>query len=571
MTSQLRITTPIADVSQEAFLAYLLREGHVDAAAANRVVSAGAKTSDGYCRLLPKLGVLEERTLARRLTEYLSCPILTEAMVPDVAICPDQLSANFLLEQAILPLHATSDRITIALADPFSVYARRAVALATGRRVDITVGDLAQIEQALRRLYADDAQVDGEERASITPDSDEDGDLQKLKDLAAEAPVIRIVNQLVQAAVEMRASDIHLEPFQHQFRVRYRIDGLLRDVLAPPAHLRAAIVSRVKVMARLNIAERRLPQDGRIRLTVRGKEVDLRVSTFPTMYGESVVLRVLDRMGVALELDKLGFASCDLQRYLAVLRKPTGMVLVTGPTGSGKTTTLYASLRHLDSSEQKIFTIEDPIEYELTGINQTQVKPQVGLSFANSLRSLMRQDPDVILIGEIRDLETAEIAGQSSLTGHKVLSTLHTNDAVTAITRLLDMGVPAFLVSATLECVVAQRLVRVLCRHCKVEQAIPADLERFASHNSLQLSGTVFGSVGCVDCGGTGYHGRTAIYEILVMSDSLRGLMHKSVDLSVLRKAAIERGMSPMHVDGIRQIMSGMTTLAEVQRVTSEI
>lgn len=556
--------------SQEEFLNHLLQVSAIDAGSAARAVTAHAQTGEGFCRLLPKLGVIEERALTQHVAAYLDCPLLTETMVPSEPVCRELLTDGFLLEQTILPLQITSDRIVIAVTDPFSDYALKAIALASGGRVEVVVGELALIERALRRLYDDQPEATAGQSTDAGPSDDDDGDLQKLRDLAAEAPVIRIVNQLVQSAVELRASDIHLEPFQHQFRLRYRIDGLLREVTAPPAHLRAAIVSRIKVMARLNIAERRLPQDGRIRLTVRGKEIDLRVSTFPTMYGESVVLRVLDRMGVALDLEKLGFGANDLERYLHVLRQPTGMVLVTGPTGSGKTTTLYASLRYLDSAEQKIFTIEDPIEYELMGINQTQVKPQVGLSFANSLRSLMRQDPDIILIGEIRDLETAEIAGQSSLTGHKVLSTLHTNDAVTAVTRLLDMGVPKFLVSATLECVVAQRLVRVLCPHCKAEQALPPDLLRYADHTGIDVEGTVYAPVGCERCGGTGYRGRTAIYEILVMTDELRSLMHQDIDAVALRSAAIRNGMSPMHVDGVRQILSGTTTLAEVQRVASE-
>lgn len=561
------------DWSASRFLQELSANAVIDDVAAARVLAAHAKTGESLCRLLPRLGIIEERTLAQHLGAYLSLAILTEAAVPLDPVAADQLSERFLQEELILPIAISTDRIVIAVGDPFNDYAMKAVALASGRAVELVIGEISLIERILRQRNGE-----AEEQVSAGVEEngrgdDDDGDLQKLRDLAAEAPVIRLVNQLIQSAVDMRASDIHLEPFQHVFQVRYRIDGLLREVPAPPANLRAAIVSRIKVMAKLNIAERRLPQDGRIRMTVRGKDVDLRVSTFPTLYGESIVLRVLDRLGVVLDLDRLGFSAGALATYLNILRRPTGMVLVTGPTGSGKTTSLYASLLHLNSAEQKIFTVEDPIEYELPGINQTQVKPQVGLTFASSLRSLVRQDPDVILIGEIRDLETAEIAGQSSLTGHKVLSTLHTNDAVSTVTRLRDMGVPNFLVSATLECVIAQRLVRVLCAHCKSHQPPASILLEAATRLDVEPKSDVSICVprGCDRCNGTGYRGRTGIYEMLVISDDLRGLIHREASTGDLRHAAKDAGMRSMFADGLRQVFHGTTTLEEVQRVTSEV
>lgn len=557
--------------AERAFVSYLLEHGWIDDAGTSRMITAHTQTGESFCRLLSRLGVIEEAALVAHISRYLKCPVLNEAMIPSTPPLLGELRREFFRTNVVLPLDADSERVVLAVADPFADDTLKAVALATDRRVDIVAGELALIERSLNELYRDlDTPLPEEGPRDESMDY-EDADLERLKDLAAEAPVIRMVNQIIQNAVAKRASDIHIEPFQQQLRVRFRVDGLLNDEPGPPGNLRAAIVSRIKVMARLNIAERRLPQDGRIRIAVRGKEIDLRVSTFPTMHGESVVLRVLDRGSVALELEGLGFSDNDLACFKHVLKQPMGLVLVTGPTGSGKTTTLYSALRALDSTQQKIFTIEDPIEYELPGINQTQVKPQVGLNFANSLRSLMRQDPDVILIGEIRDPETAETAAQSSLTGHKVLSTLHTNDAVTAISRLIDMGVPRFLIAATLECVVAQRLVRVLCSKCRIETTATPELQRLAEQNGIETLASIYEPVGCESCGGTGYRGRTAIYEILLVSDELRSLTQDEVDTAQLRFAASRAGMTSIRKDGFRQILSGVTTLAEVQRVTTMV
>jgi general secretion pathway protein E len=353
------------------------------------------------------------------------------------------------MAEGLLPVHLQDGRLIVATSNPFSDYNRRAIELASKMPVGFVVASQSDIENALRRLYEPRAEAGEETPADGSSDAGYDEDIQRLKDMAAEAPVIRFVNQLFQEAVERRSSDIHLEPFHSSLRVRFRIDGLLREMDPPPQQLTSAILSRIKLLARLNIAERRLPQDGRIRTVIKGKTMDVRVSTVPTLHGERVVMRLLDKTAVSFEFNDLGLYEEDLNRYLGILSNPNGIVLVTGPTGSGKTTTLYASLLHLNKVDTNILTVEDPVEYELPGISQIQVKPQIGLGFANTLRSLVRQDPDIILIGEIRDLETAEIASQSALTGHRVLSTLHTNDAASSVTRLIDMGLADFLIAAT--------------------------------------------------------------------------------------------------------------------------
>jgi general secretion pathway protein E len=397
-------------------------------------------------------------------------------------------------------------------------------------------------------------------------------DIEHLKDLASEAPVIRLVNLMITRAVEGRASDIHTEPFENRLKIRYRIDGVLVEVESPPSRLSAAIISRIKIMAKLNIAERRLPQDGRIQLRVQGKEIDLRVSTTPTMHGESVVMRILDKANVVLDFGALGFSPDMLERFTKVLNMPHGIILVTGPTGSGKTTTLYTALQKINTPERKILTVEDPVEYQLEGVNQIQVKPQIDLTFANALRSIVRQDPDVIMIGEMRDLETAKIAVQSALTGHLVLSTVHTNDAAGGITRLLDMGVDDYLLTSTVNGILAQRLVRVLCPKCREPyRALPEmvrelQLNRCTDARDIQL----YKPVGCDHCGGIGYKGRAAIMEFMVVTDRIRAQILKHSDAGDIEVSAREEGMYTMYEDGLRKVLNGMTTLEEVLRVTQE-
>ncbi len=552
----------------------LIERGKLNAADLDRARRVQQETPERINVILTQLGLVSERDMAEALALYLDLPLVTAADYPTQAIFEDQISTKFLKEYRIIPLADTAEGVVLAIADPLDAYAVNAMRLLTGKPVLPRVGVPAEIEAAFERLY-------GTSKASIenifeevTSEEDEgtNEDIERLKDLASEAPVIRMVNLLISKAVEMRASDIHIEPFERKLKVRYRIDGVLREVDAPPTRLRAAVISRVKLMAKLNIAETRLPQDGRIRLVIRGKEIDLRVSTVPSMHGESLVLRVLDKGSVALDFPTLGFEKQVLKSYLDLLDRPHGILLVTGPTGSGKTTTLYTSLLRLNTGERKILTVEDPIEYQLEGINQVQVKPQIGLGFANVLRSFLRQDPDVIMIGEIRDLETAEIAVQAALTGHKVLSTLHANDAATTITRLLDMGVEDYLLTSTVNGVVAQRLVRTLCGHCREPRPVLPEmveqlqLGRFTSSDPI----TLYQATGCEHCNGSGYMGRTGLLEILELSDPVRRLILRRAESHEIKRAAAEAGMRTMYQDGMYKILAGTTTLEEVLRVTRD-
>ncbi len=423
-----------------------------------------------------------------------------------------------------------------------------------------------ELEAAFTRLYkAREQATDALADHGSAPRED---DTERLKDLASEAPVIRLVNQIIATAVETQASDIHIEPFEDRLRVRYRYDGLLHEADSPSVRLAPAIVSRIKIMARLDIAERRLPQDGRVKLPVRGQEIDFRVSTVPAMYGETVVLRVLDRNATVFDYDRLGLSKAVVARLSKALELPNGIVLVTGPTGSGKTTTLYTGLQALNTTIRKVVTVEDPIEFQLTGINQVQVKPQIGLTFARLLRSILRQDPDVIMVGEIRDLETAQIAVQAALTGHLVLSTLHTNSAAATITRLRDMGVEQYLLPAVLRGVLAQRLVRRLCTECRREEQAPAEVvERFALDRLIARRPiALWHPVGCPVCRHTGYRGRLAVAEFLQPSEAIERLIFAGADHADIEREAVAGGMVPIFEAGLRLALEGTTTLAELER-----
>ena len=552
----------------------LIERGKLNAADLDRARRVQQETPERINVILTQLGLVSERDMAEALALYLDLPLVTAADYPIQAILEDQASIKFLKEYRIIPLADTAEGLVLAIADPLDAYAVNAMRLLTGKPVLPRVGVPAEIEAAFERLYGTSKASIENILEEVTSEEDEgtNEDIERLKDLASEAPVIRMVNLLISRAVEMRASDIHIEPFERKLKVRYRIDGVLRQMDAPPSRLRAAVISRVKLMAKLNIAETRLPQDGRIRLVIRGKEIDLRVSTVPSMHGESLVLRVLDKGSVALDFSTLGFEKQVLESYLDLLDRPHGILLVTGPTGSGKTTTLYTSLLRLNTGERKILTVEDPIEYQLEGINQVQVKPQIGLGFANVLRSFLRQDPDVIMIGEIRDLETAEIAVQAALTGHKVLSTLHANDAATTITRLLDMGVEDYLLTSTVNGVVAQRLVRTLCGDCREprpvlpEMAEQLQLGRVTNSDPI----TLYQAAGCEHCNGSGYLGRTGLLELLVLSDPIRRLILRRAEAHEIKQAAVEAGMRTMYQDGVYKILAGTTTLEEVLRVTRD-
>ncbi len=546
-----------------------LAEG--DLAKAVRLQKTG---SDTLGSVLVKLGLISERDMAEALSTHYELPLVKASEYPDIPLLEKSISHRFLRDSHTLPIAEKEDAITLAMADPMDQYIVAAIQLASGKRVVPRVGVPSDIESAYERLYGGGKSAMGQivESLSATDELVDEDDIEHLKDLASEAPVIRLVNLMITRAVDGRASDIHIEPFENRLKVRYRVDGVMREVESPPARLSAAVISRVKIMSKLNIAERRLPQDGRIQLRVQGKEIDLRVSTVPTMYGESVVMRILDKASVSRDFDSLGFSADTLRRFLDVLMMPHGIILVTGPTGSGKTTTLYTALEELNTPERKILTVEDPVEYQIEGINQIQVKPQINLTFAGALRAIVRQDPDVIMIGEMRDLETAGIAVQSALTGHLVLSTLHTNDAAGSVTRLLDMGLEDYLLTSTINGILAQRLVRMLCPHCREPyEALPEVVEELQLRRFTDVSPIrMYKPVGCEHCAGIGYLGRAAIMEFLVMTDKIRRLVLKHVDASNLQEEAQAEGMYTMYEDGLIKAISGQTSIEEVLRVTQE-
>ena len=523
--------------------------------------------------LLVQLGMLAERDLAEILARELDLELAPADAYPPTPAVQDRVTPEFLKQARAVPLEETEEHVLMAMADPLDRFTTEAMELALGKPVETRVGIISEIESAIQRQYSDGAGALAQIAGDYNDDEHNDvDDIQYLKDLASEAPIIRLVNLLISRALKEQASDIHIEPFDNTLKVRYRVDGILREVEAPPVRSTAAVVSRIKVMANLNIAERRLPQDGRIMQHVEGREIDMRISTIPTMHGESVVMRILDKGSLPLEFTSLGFDAAALKAFEEILLRPQGIILVTGPTGSGKTTTLYAALHALNTPDKKILTVEDPVEYQLEGTNQIQVKPQIGLTFANALRSILRQDPDVIMIGEMRDLETAKIAVQAALTGHKVLSTLHTNDAASSVTRMLDMGVEDFLLTSTVNGVLAQRLVRVLCEHCKESYEVGTELAeelgvaRFADTRGL----TLYRGAGCESCDGSGYRGRTCILELLVMSDSVRQSILNHGDAAAIHAAAVADGTISMHEDGLRKALAGITSLEEVERVTRE-
>jgi len=485
------------------------------------------------------------------------------------------LSVKFLKEHLVYPLRLEGDTLSVAIADPWDFRTLDAIRLATGYKLNVHVGEAKDLLEAIERFYGSGAAtmekiIDDMREEWVDIDGEDKEDIDNLRYMASEAPIIKLVNLFITKAVEKRASDVHIEPFEDRLYVRYRVDGVLRDVDTPPRRLQSAIISRVKLMGNLNIAERRLPQDGRIRLRVSGREIDIRVSTIPTLYGESVVMRLLDRGSILMDMEQLGFPSRDLALFTRIIEKPYGMILVTGPTGSGKTTTLYAALQKISTHEKKVITIEDPVEYQLVGVNQIQVKPQIGLTFANGLRSIVRQDPDIIMVGEIRDAETAEIAIESALTGHLVLSTLHTNDAAGAITRLLDMGVEHYLVASSLEGVLAQRLVRLLCPMCKEPyRAVPQVLRELKT-DIPDGDVTLYRPKGCPGCDQTGYRGRVGIFELLAVDDGIREAILSKTSSNIIRQKGMEQGMRLLREDGWDKVLRGLTSVEEVLRVTME-
>jgi general secretion pathway protein E len=517
------------------------------------------RPGDKLGKILVDLGFVAQRDVLSALSEQLQVPVVGVEGPPAVSPEVETLSPRFLRQFRCLPVALHDHTVTLAMADPLDFETRAAVESCTGLSVEPGIAAEQEILDAIDRYYT---QAPKNETEVAAPQGDVE-DLEHLRDMASEAPVIRLVNAMVAQAVEKRASDIHLEPFEKEFRVRFRIDGVLAPQDPPPRDLKAAIISRVKLMARLNIAERRLPQDGRIKIKTLGREVDLRVSTLPTLYGESVVLRLLDRSaGDFYDLERLGFDQHMLSRMQHYTSLPHGILLVTGPTGSGKSTTLYSALKRINQADKKIITIEDPVEYQMDGINQIHVNPQIGLTFAAGLRHIVRQDPDVIMVGEIRDRETADIAIRAALTGHFVYSTLHTNDAPSAITRLTDMGVENYLLTSSLVAVLAQRLVRVICPECRETAG------RVMTPAGEYLE--AFRGGGCENCYGTGYRGRVGIFELMELNEEIRSIIMRNEDATRIAAAARRNGMRNLREDGWLKVRRGVTTAEEVTRVTQE-
>lgn len=552
-----------------AFLQEHGKLSNTDFARARRLAE---ESGDEIRRMLVRLGLVSERDMAQAFSEVMEIPLAGPRDYPESPVAQETFSLRFLKDSGVLPLREDEAELAVAVADPADPFVLDAVAMAAAKTVTPAVGLPSEIELALERLYEkEEEKAEADDFAALGEVSEDD--IEHLKDLASEAPVIRLVNQIIQRAVESRASDIHIEPFEDELKVRYRVDGILKEVDSPPPRSTAAVISRIKIMSKLNIAERRLPQDGRIPLRVQGKELDLRISTVPTMFGESVVMRLLDKESVRFDFDALGFDGSPRERLGRILEMPYGIFLVTGPTGSGKSTTLYTAMSRLNTEARKIITVEDPVEYQLPGINQIQVKPQIGMTFAGALRSIVRQDPDIIMVGEMRDLETARIAVQSALTGHVVLSTLHTNDAASGVTRLLDMGVEEYLLTSTINGILAQRLVRRLCPVCRERyQPLPELALKFVrlrdpDDDDLHLCRPV----GCDRCNETGYLGRMVITEVLLMSDGIRQAVLSHATAGEIQRQAVAEGMTSMYEDGLRKALEGRTTVEEVMRVAEEV
>jgi general secretion pathway protein E len=557
----------VSSSAEDAVLIWLQRQRLCDAVAIARARAVAQEAGISAAQALVRLGLVSERALAQGLATLLNLQLATPEQYPMSPLLPERLRPRFLRAAHCLPIallqaapdnSAQTTRLVLAMADPLDEFSAGAIAAATGLEIQRVVAVPIELEAALSRLYPEE-----------TPDAEPapvgeaaEDDTERLRDMASEAPVIRLVNQIISRAVESQASDIHIEPFEDRLRIRYRHDGELQEADTHPARLGPAIVSRLKILARLDIAERRLPQDGRIRIAVRGQEVVFRIATAPSMHGETVVLRILDRSAVSFDFAAQGFDAPLIAQLQSALAHPNGIFLVTGPTGSGKTTTLYTALLGLNAAATKIITVEDPIEFQLPGVNQTQVKPQIGLDFAALLRSIVRLDPDIIMVGEIRDLETAEIAARSALTGHLVLSTLHTNSAAAAITRLRDMGMEDYLLAAVLRGVLAQRLVRRLCDDCKQPSPAPADWR--ARHN-LDAA-TLYRPGGCPACRQTGYRGRQAIAEFLMPDAEIEKLLFARADQGAIERAAIAAGMKTMLQAGMAAVARGETSIEEILR-----
>jgi len=512
--------------------------------------------------------VLSEAALLEVLSEQLGCPLIDLNANPPDPSAIQIVPSEFALRHYVLPIRQEDHTLTVAMADPLDIQSIDDLRLLTGYSVVPMLASPTDIRRAAEQLYMQQMLegVQAVEQAATEEESIDVADLQKM---AREELVIQMVNLIINQAIQDRASDIHIEPFEKELRVRYRVDGVLHEVNAPPKRLHPAIISRIKILSDMDIAERRLPQDGRMRIRSAGRQIDLRVSTVPTLYGESAVLRILDKQTAMLGLQELGMFGDTFGRFRNLINEPHGIILVTGPTGSGKTTTLYAALNEIYTPEKKIITIEDPVEYQLPGINQIQVHPQINLTFANGLRHIVRQDPDIIMVGEIRDTETVEIAIHAALTGHLVFSTLHTNDAAGAISRLLDMGAEPYLVASSLIGSIAQRLVRLICPRCKQPTTgSPLELHQIGITEEMLNGGHLYAGAGCPECRGVGFRGRSGLFEMLTVDDNIRQMIvNRAPSTEIRQYAQRSQGMRTLLQDGRRRVLAGETTVKEVLRV----
>jgi len=568
----------MSDFSSNPILALVKERGLLDDLQLEEISQEAARSGKTASQILQDMGLVDLDTQLQIIAEHLGTEVVNLASVEFTPELLKTVPANTARMYQCIPVAEYGSSVQVALADPLNPAVVDELSYVVGKDVQIVVADPAAIEKAINKHYGEESESVGDILRELGADTEiakeaqvaaATEDLAELADLANETPIIRFVNLVLYQAIKDRASDIHFEPFEDEFKIRYRVDGALYEMSPPPKHLALPVISRLKVMSNLNISERRLPQDGRITFQVEGRQVDLRVSTLPTQFGESVVLRVLDRAAMNLQIESLGLPKHVFDYVCQAITQPNGIVIVTGPTGSGKTTTLYSCLRRVNTIDVKLLTAEDPVEYDIEGIMQVAINEAVGLTFGKALRSFLRQDPDIIMIGEMRDLETAQIAIQSSLTGHLVLSTLHTNDAPGAVTRMIDMGVEPFLISSTLMAVLAQRLVRTICKKCRTPFEPTESQLSLLNLSPHDIGDKVFYyGRGCAACNDTGYKGRKGIFELLVISEAVRNLINERSPTVVIRQKAVELGMVTLREDGLRGIFDGDTTIEEVVKYT---
>jgi type IV pilus assembly protein PilB len=553
----------------------LVRRGLITSAQLTKAAEEQTANGGALSAVLVKLGFISEADLSGCLQKEYHLSLVDPSGMNLPGEVLRLIPATLVQRHHLVPINLSGSSLTLAMSDPSNIVAINEVKFLTGYDVKVAVASVSAISAAIEEHYEEHVgydevltEIEGEDVEIV--DSNEEIDLKELERATEDAPVVRLVNAVLTSAIKRRASDVHIEPFERMFRVRFRIDGVLEEIMRPPLKLKNAITSRVKVMAALDIAERRLPQDGRIKLKLgRGQEMDFRVSVLPTIFGEKIVLRLLDKSNLQLDMTKLGFEESALKDFKDAIYKPYGMVLVTGPTGSGKTTTLYSGLSELNKIHSNISTAEDPVEFNLVGINQVQIHEDIGLNFASALRSFLRQDPDIIMVGEVRDFETAEIAIKAALTGHLVLSTLHTNDAPSTINRLLNMGVEPFLVASSVNLILAQRLARVICSNCRRPVELPPQALADIGVPREEISGfTCFQGTGCPQCNGSGYRGRIALYEVMPMSEELRELVLNGASASDIKRSAVSLGMKTLRQAALAKLKEGATTVGEVVRVT---